>query len=152
MATVSDIALKEVGYKEGANNANKYSAALKKPAESWCADFVVWCAIQAGQGDVIEHSSYCPDFETWAYKNNLVVQKSMIQPNDLLLFDWTNKGIAEHIGISLGYNKTTHQIDTVEGNTGSGTAGNQSNGDGVYKRSRDLSLIRLVIRPKWKTT
>jgi hypothetical protein len=143
---ISDIALKEVGYKEGANNANKYSAALKKPAESWCADFVVWCAEQAGQSDVILHSSYCPDFENWAVKNHLIVTTP--QKDDLVLFNWDGGKVAEHIGIVISYDPKTKTINTVEGNTGDG--GNQSNGDGVYTKHRASSFVVAIIRPKWK--
>jgi len=147
---ISDIALTQVGYHEGTNNSNKFSQALKKPAESWCADFVVWCAIQAQQSDVVLHSSYCPDFEAWAKKNGLVVPVESVQKDDLILFDWTHSGQAVHIGIALKpFNKAGRYVLTAEGNTGSGI--NQSNGDGVYIKRRDVSLIRLAIRPKWRT-
>lgn len=148
---IADIALQQVGYHEGTNNSNKFSQALKRPAESWCADFVVWCAIQDQQSDLVLHSSYCPDFEAWAKKNGLVIPVEQVQKNDLLLFDWTHKGVAEHIGIATAaFNKATHSVATVEGNTGLPGA-NQSNGDGVYTKNRDASLIRLAIRPKWRT-
>ena len=63
----------------------------------------------------------------------------------------THKGVAEHIGIATAaFNKATHSVATVEGNTGLPGA-NQSNGDGVYTKNRDASLIRLAIRPKWRT-
>jgi hypothetical protein len=148
---IADTALKEVGYHEGTNNSNKFSQSLKKLPQSWCADFVVWCAIQGQQGDVVLHSSYCPDFEAWAIKNKLTVPIESVKRNDLLLFDWTHSGTACHIGIATGdYNKANRQIPTVEGNTGK-PGMNQSNGDGVYTKTRDASLVRLAIRPKWRT-
>ena len=146
---IYDIAAKEVGYVEGANNANKYSAALKRPAESWCADFVVWCSIQAGQ-DILPHTPSCVEFEKWARNHSYVIAIDQIQKNDLILYDFTHSGMAEHIEIALGWNKNTHLIDTIGGNTSNNLVGSQSNGDCVAIKHRAPSSVRMAIRPPWK--
>ena len=54
MATGRDlvnVALKEVGYTEGANNYNKYGASFGVNNEAWCAFFVSWCLEQIGIDD-----------------------------------------------------------------------------------------------------
>lgn len=149
MASISDYALKQVGYKESAGNANKYSHDLGRPAEAWCADFVVWCAKASGNLTAILNSASCIEIEMWARKHGYVVPVNLIKRNDLVIFDFSKKGVAEHIGISLGYNSNTHLIDTVEGNTSDSQTGSQPNGDGVYLKHRPTSCIRTVIRPKW---
>ena len=146
---ISDIALKEVGYTEGANNANKYSAALHRPAEAWCADFVSWCAIQAGE--IVLNSAGVIQWYEWAKAKNYVVPVATSKRNDLLIFSW-NGTTLEHIGINLGWNPNTHLFDTVEGNTGSSNTGSQSNGDCVALKHRPASCIKYAIRPKWKNT
>lgn len=148
MNSLSEVAVKEVGYVEGANNANKYSAALHRPAESWCADFVSWCAQQAGQQANVMNSASVQAFENWALANKLTIPWKQVQKDDILIFDFTGQGKGEHIGIALGYNPNTHLIDTVEGNTSSGQ-GSQANGDGVYLKHRAPSCVRLVIRPHY---
>ena len=57
-------------------------------------------------------------------------------------------GKAEHIGIAIHDFDPVHQtIQTIEGNT---SDGNNTNGDGVYKRTRSASLVRAAIRPAYK--
>ena len=146
---ISDIALKEVGYTEGANNANKYSKALGRPAESWCADFVSWCAKEAN--DPVFNSAGVIQWYEWGKNNNLLINPSQAQRNDLLIFSWDGKTL-EHIGICLQWNPKTHLFDTVEGNTGSDETGSQSNGDVVAMKHRPPSCVKYAIRPKWKKT
>ena len=43
-------------------------------------------------------------------------------------------------------------MTAIEGNTSSGTAGSQANGDGVYRRKRKLSLVLGAYRPKYETS
>jgi hypothetical protein len=146
---IADVALKEVGYTEGVANANKYSAALHRPAESWCADFVSWCAEQAG--DPVFNSAGVNEWYAWAKEKGYLVPVATSKRNDLLLFSWSGTQL-EHIGINLGWNPNTHLFDTVEGNTGSSMTGSQSNGDCVAIKHRPASCIKYAIRPKWKTT
>lgn len=44
-----------------------------------------------------------------------------------------------HIGFARGTVKGHHTVPTMECNTSSGDAGSQDNGDGCYKRDRDIS-------------
>ena len=146
---VVEIALKEVGYTEGKNNANKYSKALGKPSQSWCADFVVWCFEESGHGSKILHTSSVIEMCKWAKKKGLVIKPSEAKAGDIVAFDWDKLGVPDHVGIAIkGYNKEKNSIETVEGNTSAGN-GSQSNGDCVAHKSRALPYIYQVFRPKY---
>lgn len=41
-------------------------------------------------------------------------------------------------------------VTAIEGNTSNGNTGSQSNGDGVYRRKRKLSLVLGAYRPKYE--
>jgi len=146
---VIDTAKAQVGYKEGKNNDTKYGIWYHLNNQPWCMMFIQWCFAQAGVGSLIMKTAGCQALEAWAKKNNLTVPTANVQAGDILLFDFSKKGISEHTGIALGYNANTHLIDTVEGNTAGDNAGSQANGDGVYLKHRAPSTVRLVVRPKW---
>ena len=144
---ISDVALKEVGYTEGANNVNKYSKELNRLAESWCADFVSWCAIKSGE--IVLNSASVQAWYEWAKAKNYIVPVATSVKNDLLLFSFTGTHI-EHIGINLGWNPNTHLFDTVEGNTSASSTSSQSQGDCVALKHRPPSCIKYAIRPQWR--
>ena len=148
-AKIIEIAKKEVGYKEGKNNDTKYGVWFKMNHVPWCMEFVQWVANQAGEGSKIFKTAGCEAFEAWARKHDLIVPVSLVQAGDILLYDFTKKGVSEHTGYALGYNKNTHLIDAVEGNTAGDNMGSQANGDGVYLKHRAPSTVRVVVRPKW---
>ena len=146
---VVDIALKEVGYTEGKNNANKYSMALGKPAQSWCADFVVWCMKEAGYGSKILHSSSVIEITNWAKKNALQINPKLAREGDIISFDFAHLGTPQHIGIvAKPYDIVKNSVETIEGNT-SADKGSQSNGDCVAHKTRGLPYIYQVFRPKY---
>ena len=70
------------------------------------------------------------------------------RPGDLVFFDWNGDGVVDHVGFvekvfSWG-------LQTIEGNTSPGTAGSQSNGGGVYRRTRSWSGgVHSVVRPQY---
>lgn len=148
---IIEIAKKEVGYKEGKNNDTKYGKWYGLNNQPWCMMFIMWVADQAGEGKKIVKTAGCEFFEAWAKRNDLIVAKNLVQEGDIVLFDFNKEGKSVHVGLALGYNKNTHLIDTVEGNTAGNNTGSQANGDGVYLKHRALSTVRFVVRPKWST-
>ena len=148
------VAAKEVGTKEGPNNQTKYGAWYGLDHNPWCAMFVSWVFNSANCLPLIAQTpkgyASCSAFEAWAKTKGLVVDKSLIQPGDILLFDFSGKGVAEHTGIAISYDKNSHLVSSYEGNTGPDHVGvNQANGDGAYLKHRALSTVRAVVRPKW---
>jgi len=146
MATASkvvSIAAGQVGYKEGRNNSNKYGAAYGMNNVSWCMEFIWWCFKQAGM-DWYKTASCTACYKHYASR---AVSRDALRKGDIVFFDWDHSGDCDHVGIveSVG----SSRITTIEGNTSSGNAGSQSNGDGVYRRYRTRSQIAKAIRPAY---
>ena len=81
-----DIAIKEIGYTEGKNNENKYSKALGRPAESWCADFIIWCFHNSGHAGDILNSPSVIQICKWAEKLvELSVEKRAEQKVEMMV-------------------------------------------------------------------
>lgn len=152
VSTVLNAAIKEIGYKEGQNNDNKFAAiAGHANNQAWCATFVYAMFKQGGEAKAIPNTAYCPYIESWARANNAVIPLKESKKGDLVLFDFDRSGKAEHVGIqSHDYDPAApNVIWTIDGNTSSLAGASQSNGDGVYKKVRSVSFIRLIVRPKW---
>lgn len=144
-AQVLDWFRSQIGYKEGKNNSNKYSTAMGRPAEPWCADMIDAGFKACGALNLITSSASC----TAKYKGmkSLEVSKYNAKPGDIVFFDWDKSGDCDHVGIVEAAGSS--QVTTIEGNTSSGNSGSQSNGDGVYRRYRTYSQIAHVVRPKY---
>lgn len=145
-------ATKEIGYKENQGNDNKFAAiAGHANHQPWCATFVYAIFKTAGEAKAIPNTAYCPAIEAWARANNAIVPLSESKSGDLVLFDFDRTGRSQHVGIqSHDYNpKSATVIATIDGNTSSLSSGSQANGDGVWRKNRPVSLVRLIVRPKW---
>lgn len=140
-------AIKEIGYKEGANNKNKYSKELYGiEGQEWCADFVRWCLIKAGAEDLYPVSSYVPTIAEWydqkgLYKNSKANGGNYIpQKGEIVLFDYNRNTTSDHIGL----------VEKVEGNKLYTIEGNKDN---MVKRCEyDLNSadIRAYCIPEYK--
>lgn len=148
--TIVQVAAAEVGYVEAANNANKYSKELGRPAESWCADFVIWCMNKAGHKGKILNSPSVVEITNWAKKNALQINPKLAREGDIISFDFTHLGKPQHIGIvAKAYDLKKNSVETIEGNTSNSDASSQSNGDCVARKTRGLPYIYQVFRPKY---
>lgn len=144
---VIEIAIKEIGYKEGANNENKYSQELYNiKGQEWCADFVRWCLIKAGAEDLYPVSSYVPTIAEWfdekgLYKNSEANGGDYTpQKGDIILFDYNHNSTSDHIGL----------VDYVEGNTVYTIEGNKDNMVKSCKYDLDSADIRAYCIPEYK--
>ena len=146
---VLDAARAEIGYKEKPNNDNKFAkVAGHANYQPWCATFIRACFIKGQEAQAIPDSAYCPHIEAWGRSHNRVVPIQEAKRGDLVLFDFNREGKSQHIGI-LGINFSKVRPDilrTIEGNT---SAINASEGDGVQRKTRPVSVVRVIIRPKW---
>lgn len=149
MNTVSDLvaqATKWLGYKEGRNNATVFGKRTGFPNQPWCGSFVNCVAADAGvklPGSMV----YTPAGAE-AFKN---VKRFFTVPRkgDIVFFSFEGKRV-DHVGIvvsTAGWKKG--YIETIEGNTWSGTGQFQGNGDGVYKRVRNKKDIYGFGRPSF---
>lgn len=130
-------AKKHIGYKEAKNNDNIFGKAFNLNNVAWCYLFVSYVLIHEAKIKITS-CAYVPTGYNY-YKANGKLFKEP-QPSDLVFFDFDKDGIPEHIGICEKDNGDG-TITTIEGNTSSGIAGSQANGDGVYRRKRHKSLI-----------
>jgi hypothetical protein len=150
--SVVDIALNEIGTQEVGNNDVKYGKWYGLNNNPWCAMFVSWCFNQAQEGKKVAAQNKkgfasCDAGLKWFAKNNKVIPIGQAQAGDIVFFQFDDDAQPDHVGIVVSNNKITKTLMCVEGNTASGKKGSQSNGDGVYKRSRSYSLVMAVARP-----
>ena len=121
---------------------------LQGPSKSvwWCMCFVSMCVDLAGQQKAIGGLYY--NTETFKNANkNKIVSVASAKPGDIVLFDWDGRGVTDHVGF-VEKNLGGGWLQTIEGNTSSGSKGSQSAGNGVWRRQRKTG-INCVIRPSY---
>lgn len=159
MAKATDIinkALSYVGTKEspkGSNNVifntHYYGKPVSGSAYAWCCAYV-WDIFRMCNASKLfydgDKTAYCPNLQTWAKKRELVVDKTTGQAGDIVLFDWNGNNLADHVGFIVSKN-SNGTYTTVEGNT---SIASNDNGGNVMRRTRKLSEILMIIRPKYE--
>ena len=147
---VIKLAKAEVGYVEGKSNFNKFARVAGHANNApWCNTFISAIFIEAGLKNAIPITASCASTLAWGIKNDRVIPTRKAKRGDLLIFDFTKSGQAQHIGLAIKrFNRLTKTIKTVEGNTGQTS---QSNGEGVYLKTRSKNFIVAVIRPLYET-
>jgi len=118
----------------------------KAQRESWCLAFVQYCVKRT---DVLyETKNGGPNPASWLYQtehcmtlwNHMLENariQSLLHPGALILWQYYKDGKATasgHVGI-IKRLIDAHSIETIEGNTGQGTAVERE-GDGVYIKTR----------------
>lgn len=158
---IADIATSQVGQKEATNHndgpaVRKFQNAtnLDPGGWPWCAAFVCWCIREwlrdplAVKWLALKHTD--PDmwrpvtasawgFADWSHNRpnttQLLSPDETAKKGDIVMFTFS------HVGIVVSDNGKT--IQTVEGNTnGSGSR----EGDGVYFKTRNKSLVKNFVR------
>jgi hypothetical protein len=131
----------QVGVKEKGRNVVPYWADLKPAWQGapWCAAFVQWCLKRAGSWYDAPLPYSTGSMEAHARKHGLWRTKSTTPRAGWLVIYGGDR--AAHVGIVIG-TASLGRIVTIEGNTSSGVFGSQSNGDGVYRRTRTRSWVR----------
>ena len=140
----------EVGYVEGANNANKYGAAVGADNQPWCGHFVNWVAEKA---DVkIPNCAFTPNGALAFKSMRKWHEKGEPQPGDIIFFDFPHDGVdrISHVGIVVKA-LWNGNVLTIEGNTTCpGVKGDERNGGGVTVKERKPSEIVGWGRPVYK--
>ena len=116
------IALKEEGYREGANNYTKYGVWYSGEVSdssfaygAWCAMFVSWCANQANiPRTIIPLYASCSAGRQWFETRGLFKYKESYTPKTGDIIFFLSNG-ASHTGIVVDYRNGT--VYTIEGNT-----------------------------------
>ena len=139
------------------SEAGRYWAArtgqqwLAGPSDSvwWCMLFVSMCLDECGQIDSIGGFSFNTDYTVNKVRQHptaYFVSVYDAEPGDVVIFDWDGGG-TDHVGF-VEKNLGGGTLQTIEGNTSSGSYGSQSAGNGVWRRVRNSS-IAYVIRPAY---
>ena len=131
---ILQIAEGQIGTLESGNNGGailKYPNYFGRGSESWCADFASWVLTHAGYNF---NDPYCPSIVAKAKANGTWTHSP--QPGDLVLYDWDDDGVSDHVGIVKSVN-SDGSIQTIEGNSDKpGT-----NTSGVWEHTRYASDI-----------
>lgn len=129
--------------------AKKHGTYYGTSGVPFCAMFASWCLTDDDGASVIPGGdfAYVPYGINAARSAGQLVAPSNAAPGDLICFDWDGDGVADHVGlVEANYGSW---VQTIEGNTSSGAAGSQSNGGGVWRRTRDWDSVCAVIRPSY---
>ena len=144
------VAEKELGYTEKKNNDTKYGIVYGMNNVYWCMIFIWWCFNQIDKALFYDGKkcASCSQLMNWAKSKGRWVTKNY-KPGDILIYKFHKSSNAvDHCGICTDANSSN--VFAIEGNTSSGTAGSQDNGDGVYRRIRALSCVVGAFRPKYE--
>lgn len=135
----------EPGTKCGRDYATRHGAYFATSGVPYCAMFVTWVLRQAGVRIPGGDFAYVPYGINAARNEGRLIPARQARPGDLAAFDWDGDGVADHVGV-VEANRWSH-LQTIEGNTSSGAHGSQSNGGGVYRRTRSFDEVAAVWRP-----
>lgn len=146
-ALLIKIAKGELGTREEGKNTGRkvreYQGAdwLDGTGYAWCASFICWLFLKASEQIELPfarpRTASAFGFEEYAKQEGLKLTKNpkKIKAGEIVIFSFS------HIGIAIA-DSSGGYVSTVEGNTNK--AGSRE-GDGVYQKTRELSLIRSSI-------
>lgn len=120
------------------SNRTRFGAWYGLDGYPWCMMFVQWCFHQAGMTLPCRTAS-CSELLGWYRKNRRGQLSDNPRPGDIVIYNFGHTGIVE--------SAAGETITVIEGNTSPGSKGSQSNGGGVYRRTRDRKLASAFIRP-----
>ncbi|MGX1778265.1 CHAP domain-containing protein [Nocardia brasiliensis] len=83
----------------------------------WCASFATWTWEQAGYNVHWTNENYVPAIWNDANRMGLAANISSARAGDMIIFDWEQDGIPDHVGIVASVDPATGRITTIEGNT-----------------------------------
>lgn len=160
ISRLATIAESQVGVRESGRNSGatirKYQEAtnLDERGFAWCAAFVDWCIMEwLTDAEAVKwlglkvrtpeewrpKTALAWGFLNWAKDRpnttEVLMPSAKAQAGDIVMFTFS------HVGIVISDNGRT--IQTVEGNT---NEEGSREGDGVYYRTRNKSLVRRYVR------
>lgn len=147
---VLDVARRELGTREDAAGRTKYGAAYGLDGQAWCAMFTWWCFREAGGEQLIPKAAYTPTYAAWFQQRGQGDRTP--RAGDLVFYDWPDRvARIQHVGLVEAVNGDG-TLTTIEGNTTSGVAGDQSHGGGVWRRRRSQSAVVVYGHPAYAAT
>ncbi len=147
---IINLALSQIGYVEGKNNSNKYGEAYGWNNVAWCVQFLWWLFAQLGISDLFyggNKTASCGELNNFHKAAGQAVSWDQLRPGDIMFMNF-GSGVPEHAGLVIAVGNGS--VNTMEGNTAAGSSGSQSNGGGVYKRTRYKSQFIAAYRPAYE--
>jgi hypothetical protein len=155
LSKVLELCKAKIGYTEGTNNDTEFGKWYGLNNQPWCAMSASKMYADAGLINTVANTkkgfASCDAWLKYLTKNNQLVPLGQAQAGDLIFFQFDEDAQPDHVGIVKWHNTTLKYLQVYEGNTSSGKAGSQSNGDGFYLKKRDYKTIMAVARPKEKS-
>ncbi|MEU3618841.1 CHAP domain-containing protein [Streptomyces sp. NPDC006872] len=150
-AALLKFAAADLGFKEGKDNDTKFGRWYGLNYNPYCDMAVSYWAEQSGNLDVVGRFAYCPSHVNFfKARGQWISRNAAAKPGDIVFFDWDGDGVADHVGVVEKASAAGAAVATIEANTSAGTSGSQSNGDGVYRRTRYRSTILGFGRPAYE--
>lgn len=118
--------------------------------QPWCVAFLWWVFTHAGEGMAFfggGKTASCGTLLRWYSAQGQTVAKKDIQPGDIVILNFSGTSETQHCGLVVDALKMGY-FQTIEGNTSQ--SGSQSNGGQVCLKTRNLSQVVGVCRPKYK--
>jgi surface antigen len=145
---VLTVAASQIGTREDAQGRQKYGAAYGMDGVAWCAEFQWWTFREAGASPLIPKTAYTPTMASWYQQKGRADRTPRV--GSLVFYNWPGDGVEriQHVGIVEAINPDG-TITTIEGNTTSGVAGNQSAGGGVWRRRRATGPVVIYGHPAY---
>jgi len=115
----------------------------------WCMTYVWDIFRMCGASDLFyggQKTASCPELMEWAKRTGQFVTGEY-REGDVLIMDFDDEKDGDHTGFCIRDNGS--DVTTVEGNTSSNNYGSQSNGGGVFEKTRSKSIITGAYRPKY---
>lgn len=114
----AQVGVQEQGENNVIYNTIYYGREVSGDNYPWCCAFI-WVGFNKNNMSSLfcggTKTAYCPFVVHWARTHNQWIT-SRYREGDLILFDWDNDGVADHIGYCIGVNGNT--VITIEGNAG----------------------------------
>ena len=104
----------------------------------WCMIFVQWCFDRAGK-PLPYRTASCSALLRWYREHQPERVVSDPRAGDIVIYRFGHTGIVEQA--------EGDAVTAIEGNTSPGEAGSQSNGGGVFRRTRTRDVAAAYIRP-----
>lgn len=132
-------ASKAIGTNEGSKRESGWAAAVGiSPMTAWCSAFVAAVLRSSGVTNAPADAAYSGSWLNWSGGTNLhTTNLSKAQPGDLLIFDWGDGGITDHVALYKGRGKMI--------------SGNDSN-NSVGESSVPTGNIVGIVRPHYPST
>lgn len=132
----------DVHEKGGNNRGAEVETIIRKaggtPGEPWCGDAVAAAYLTAGI-----HPRYVT--RAWAYVPTLARVLARVRnprAGHIVTYDFQGDGVEDHTGLFLRWvDRNAGIFKAVEGNTGTGGARSDGQGDGVHTRTRYTSQV-----------